>query len=46
VEYYYLVDDLQRASEIMFSWCMCEWSESGVECESTEESAVGLQCVE
>jgi hypothetical protein len=37
VEYYYSVDDLQRASEIMSSWCMCEWS--GVECEGTEESA-------
>jgi hypothetical protein len=26
VEYYYSVDDLQMASEIMSSWRMCEWS--------------------
>jgi hypothetical protein len=32
------VDDLQRVSEIISSWCMCEWSGSGVEC------SVGVVC--
>ena len=26
------MDDPQNASEIMSSWCMCEWRVGGVEC--------------